>query len=176
MNPIRFALIAAAAASLATGAFAHATLEQQEAASGSYYKAVMRIGHGCDGAATQTVRISIPEGVISVKPMPKAGWSLETVSGPYANTYDSHGRTITEGVKEIVWTGTLEDAHYDEFVFRAKLDGSLAPDTTLYFATVQECTTGENAWVEIPAEGQSRHDLKSPAPGLLITAPAAHTH
>ncbi|SLN63662.1 hypothetical protein PSA7680_03368 [Pseudoruegeria aquimaris] len=176
MKPTLLALVAAAAASLAMGANAHATLEQQEAASGSYYKAVMRIGHGCDGAATQTLRIAIPEGVISVKPMPKPGWSLETVTGAYARSYDFHGRTLTEGVKEIIWTGNLEDAHYDEFVFRAKLHSSLEPGTTLYFATVQECTTGENAWVEIPAEGQDSHDLKSPAPGLAIIAPAGHTH
>ena len=37
--------------------------------------------HGCEGAATTRVRIHIPEGVIAVKPMPKPGWQLETVSG-----------------------------------------------------------------------------------------------
>ncbi len=72
----------------ATSLMAHATLEQQEAAVGSTYKGVMRIGHGCDGEATQKVTITIPEGVIAVKPMPKANWSLQVESGAYAQTYD----------------------------------------------------------------------------------------
>lgn len=79
-----------------------------------------------DGEATLRVRITVPEGVVAAKPMPKAGWDLETTSGAYAKTYDYHG-PISEGVKEIVWTGKLEDAHYDEFVFRARItDGICA--------------------------------------------------
>ncbi len=161
---------------LGTSALAHASLEQQEATVGSYYKGVMRIGHGCGDEATLKLRVQIPEGVIAVKPMPKAGWSLETVTGTYANSYDFYGKSLTGGVKEIVWTGVLADAHYDEFVFRAKLDGSLAPDQTLFFPTVQECATGENAWIELPARGQDPHDLKRPAPGLHLMAPSEHSY
>jgi len=45
-------------------AFAHITLETQEAAVGSTYKAVLRVPHGCEGKATTAVRVQIPEGVI----------------------------------------------------------------------------------------------------------------
>jgi uncharacterized protein YcnI len=62
---------------------AHVTLETQEAHVGSTYKAVLRVPHGCEGAATLKVRVQVPEGVIAVKPMPKAGWTLETVKGAY---------------------------------------------------------------------------------------------
>jgi uncharacterized protein YcnI len=75
-----------AAASLclfASAALAHSTLEVQEAPIKSTYKAVMRVPHGCEGALTLKVRIRIPEGVIAVKPMPKPGWTLETVKGKY---------------------------------------------------------------------------------------------
>ncbi|MEP2531359.1 DUF1775 domain-containing protein [Shimia sp.] len=164
------------AALLATSAIAHATLEQQEAETGSYYKAVFRIGHGCSGEATLKVRVTIPEGVVSVKPMPKPGWGLETVTGAYEHTYDLHGTDVSEGVKEVVWTGELADAHYDEFVFRAKLDGSLTPDEMLFFPTVQECANEDNAWVEIPAKGQNAHDLDKPAPGLMLSTPHKHNH
>ena len=44
----------------ASSAFAHATLEVQEAPIKSTYKGVVRIGHGCDGAATLKVRIAFP--------------------------------------------------------------------------------------------------------------------
>lgn len=159
-----------------TSVLAHATLEQKEAEVGSFLKAVMRVGHGCDDEATLKLRISIPEGVISVKPMPKAGWELETVSGEYENSYDDHGITITSGVKEIIWSGELSNLHYDEFIFRAKLDGSLTPDEMLYFPTVQECATDQQAWIEIPAEGQNPHDLEFVAPGLLLKSGHGHSH
>ena len=96
----------------------------------STYKGVMRVPHGCHGSPTLKVRIRIPEGVIAIKPMPKAGWQLETVKGKYTRTYDYFGTPMAEGVQEIVWTGKLLDEHYDEFVFRSWLTDSLKPDTT----------------------------------------------
>jgi uncharacterized protein YcnI len=111
-------------------ALAHATLETQQAPVGSTYKGVMRVPHGCEGAPTLKVRIQVPEGVIAVKPMPKAGWTLETVRGPYKQAYDYYGTPMSEGVREISWTGKLLDEHYDEFVFRAYLTGGLPANTT----------------------------------------------
>lgn len=171
----RFILAAAAALSCAaTMASAHATLEVKKAAQNSNYKAVVRIGHGCSGSDTLKVSVTIPEGVINAKPMPKAGWELETVTGPYARTYDYHGPR-SEGVQQITWTGKLADGHYDEFVFRARITDAFAPGDIVHFPTVQACVDGENAWVEIPAEGQTRRDLKKPAPGLTVTE-GKHAH
>jgi uncharacterized protein YcnI len=150
-----------------TPAFAHITLETGEAPVGSTYKAVLRVPHGCDGNATTAVRVRIPEGLVSVKPMPKAGWELSTVKGPYQNTYELHGSKVTEGVTEITWSGgNLPDEFYDEFVFRGSLAETLAAGTTLYFPVIQTCASGEEAWIEIPAEGQPEPEL--PAPGLQL--------
>lgn len=156
-----------------SGANAHVTLATKETAANSTYKAVLQVPHGCEGAATTTVRVQIPEGVIAVKPMPKAGWTLTTTKGAYAKPYQNHGQTVTEGVKEVVWSGgNLSDEYYDEFTFTALLatDGGAAK--AVYFPTVQQCTKGEAAWTEIPAAGQSPHDLKRPAPGVRIAAGA----
>src|SRR5258708_40281803 len=65
-------------------AFAHITLETQQAPVGASYKAVMRVPHGCEGTATTAIRVRVPDGMIGVKPMPKAGWQLNTVTGKYA--------------------------------------------------------------------------------------------
>src|SRR5262249_26776331 len=43
----------------------------------------------------------------------------------------------------------------------------------LYFPVTQICEKGEIAWSEIPAEGQSAHSLKAPAPALMILAQAS---
>jgi uncharacterized protein YcnI len=167
----RVAARATLATILATGlagpALAHATLEAGQAPAGSYYKAVARIGHGCDGSPTLKVRIRMPEGVTAVKPQPKAGWELATVKGKLATPVaDSHGNTITEGVTEVAWTGRLLDEHYDEFVVRLKLPDR--PGETVYFPIVQECEQGAHRWIEIPKPGQDPDALKEPAPGVRL--------
>ena len=153
-----------------TGVAAHVTLETQQAAIGSTYKAVARVPHGCKGAATLKVRVKIPEGVIAVKPMPKPGWTLETLKGEYAKSYDYYGTPTSEGVKEVVWSGgKLLDEHYDEFAFRAYLTTDLKADTALYVPIVQECEGGAvERWIEIPAPGKTSDDYKFPAPSLKL--------
>lgn len=154
---------------LAAGsASAHVVLETREAPAGSYYKAVLKVGHGCDGAATTAIRVRVPDGVVGVKPMPKPGWTLSTKEGEYAQAYESHGRTITHGVTEVAWTGgSLPDSWYDEFVFQAVLPKQPA-GTVLYFPVVQECEKGAHRWIEIPEAGKTAADYREPAPGLTL--------
>ena len=162
-----------AALLFATPACAHVTLEGRQAAIGTWYKAVFAVPHGCAGSATTKVRVQIPDGVIDVKPMPKPGWNVEVVKGKYAAPYDFHGGKISEGAKEVVWSGgKLADDNYDEFVISTYLTATLKPDTVLYFPTVQECEQGVNRWIDIPADAEHTHDTKSPAPGVkLIVKP-----
>ncbi len=68
---------ALAAIASQSSAFAHISLAAGEARASTSYKAVFQVPHGCDGAATQSIRVQIPEGVIGVKPMPKAGLDAE---------------------------------------------------------------------------------------------------
>ena len=113
MNRIRMAALAVTTTLAMTGAaMAHVTLETAEAPAGSYYKALMRVGHGCDGSPMREMRVKVPDGMVSVKPMPKPGWEVSTVIGKLATPYESHGKTITEGVTEVRWTGgRLLDEH-----------------------------------------------------------------
>jgi uncharacterized protein YcnI len=155
----------------ASPASAHITLENREATIGAGFKAVFAVPHGCAGSATIKIRVQIPEGVIGVKPMPKAGWNVEVIKGKYAAEYDFHGVKLSEGVKEVVWSGgRLSDDNYDEFVVSTFLTGALKPNTMLYFPTVQECEQGISRWIDIPAEGSAAHghDSKSPAPGVKL--------
>ncbi|MFD2181763.1 YcnI family protein [Rhodoplanes azumiensis] len=156
-------------------AAAHVTLERGEASPGAGYKAVLRVPHGCDRSATLKIRVTIPEGLIAVKPMPKPGWTLAVTKGPYQKAYDfMHGLTVQEGVREIVWTGRLADEHYDEFVFAGFVASAMTPGITLAVPVVQECETGTAAWTEVAAPGQDPHALKTPAPLLRIVAPPEH--
>ena len=173
-------LLTAVAVLAASSASAHVTLETRQATIGSSYKAVFAVPHGCAGSATIKVRVQIPEGVIAVKPMPKAGWNVETIKGKYAADYAYDGAKLSEGVKEVVWSGgKLPDDNYDEFVLSTFLSGALKPNTTLYFPVVQECEQGISRWIEIPAEGHAARmhmdgmhmdmeEGKWPAPGVRL--------
>jgi uncharacterized protein YcnI/copper(I)-binding protein len=152
--------------------FAHVTFERAEAAPGSSYKGVLRVPHGCEGQATHTVRVNLPDEIVGVKPMPKPGWKLTTVEGAYAKPFDNHGRVQKSGVREIVWSGgDLPDAQYDEFVFVGTIQKDAPGGTTIYVPVVQECATGKQAWTQIPAAGGERP--KAPAPGIRLVSMAA---
>ena len=170
----RAALAAAFLAACLTQAQAHATLENTQSQPGKAYKGIVRIGHGCEGTATTTLRVQIPEGLVNVKPTPKAGWTLALVKGPYASPHALYGETLVQGVKEIIWSGgNLPDDFYDEFVFSGVVAKEADPEKPLYVPVIQECEKGRHDWVQIPAPGQDGQALKQPAPVIRLAATEA---
>lgn len=166
------ALTAVSLLSLVAGAaHAHSALDQSEAKSGSRYKAIVRITHGCDAKATTKVSIELPEGFLAAKPQAKAGWKIETVSGDYAKSYKLSGKDVNTGVRKVVFSnGELPSNIYDEFVVVGHL-ANFDKDTTLAFPVTQECGNDASlAWTDVPQPGQNAHDLKNPAPTLLVRA------
>lgn len=168
------AVVVAILTASAQPARAHATLDRNEAPADSFFNTFVNVPHGCEGSATLKVRVRIPEGVIGVKPQPKPGWDLsirqEKLEKPIV---ESHGRTITDVVAEVTWSGKLLDENFDQFGLHMKLPNK--PGETLYFPTVQECEHGAHRWIEIPAAGKTRGDYKEPAPFLKLL-PKAQRH
>lgn len=150
----------------ASPAAAHVTLEVQQAPANGIYRAVFRIPHGCDGAATTRVTIRLPDGVTEARPMPKAGWTLRTVPRADAPPPATHGAIAP--LAEVIWEGgRLEDAHYDEFVIRMRLPDR--PGELLYIPVVQDCPEGaQAAWVEIPQPGRRITEYRMPAPAVRL--------
>jgi uncharacterized protein YcnI len=160
----------------ATAASAHVVLEQSESPADSQYKAVLRVAHGCKGSPTTSVRVTVPEGAIGARPMAKPGWAIETVRKPYAKPYPGPHGTLTEGVREIAWSGgRLPDDQFDDFVFAVRLSDAFAPGDRVSFPVEQNCETGQHRWVEIPTGGQNAADLPSPAPAVRIVLAQAGT-
>ncbi|MTH64329.1 copper chaperone PCu(A)C [Paracoccus shanxieyensis] len=165
-----FGAVLGATLTMTLPALAHVTLELPEAAAGSTYKAVLRIGHGCGDKATKAVRVQIPDGFYNAKPMPKPGWELQTITGDYARPFDNHGEQMTSGVREIVWSGgDLPDEWYDEFTLRGTVGPELVAGSTLYFPTVQECDGARESWIDVTGAD----DVSNPAPSLQITEAVA---
>lgn len=147
-----------------TPASAHVTFETAMSSWGSYYKGVLRVPHGCDGATTTGLSVDIPEGVIAVKPKNMSGWTIKTTIGKYAATYTIHGKPVTEGVKSIAWSGgEVADDRFDEFAFLVKLPED-KEIMRIYFPVTQTCGATEVKWNEIAKPGEDAHALKRPAP------------
>jgi uncharacterized protein YcnI len=161
------ALVAAFAAAPAAG---HVVAEPNKGPAGGYFRMFFRVTHGCHGSPTVAVRISIPDGVQSVKAQPKTGWTIRFERRALAEPVTGqHGHPITEAVTAVEWRGgPLADTEFDEFGLAMKLpDGS----ERLWFPVVQQCVEGEVRWTDIPAEGQRWGSVPNPAPFILLEAP-----
>ena len=160
--------IMSALLALAAGAAqAHVTLADPQAQAGADYVSAFRVGHGCDGSATTTLRVEIPPVIVMAKPQPKPGWAIQIERAPLpAPPKGDGGKTMSERVAAITWRGgPLPDEDWDQFGIMAKL-----PDApgVLYFPAIQTCERGEARWTEVPVAGDIRR-LSHPAPALTVT-------
>ncbi len=165
------ACAAVCALPLAGTALAHVVSDPNEGAAGRYFRTAFRVTHGCHGSPTVAVTIRIPDGVLSVKPQPKAGWEVELRTRPLETPVrGAHGHEIRETVSEVTWRGgPLPDTHFDEFALSMRLPDQ--PGATLHFPVVQTCADGSIAWNGIPAPGQTWSELPAPAPFIRLRAP-----
>jgi uncharacterized protein YcnI len=152
-------------------AFAHISLEPTTANAGAYQKLTFRVGHGCEGSATNSITVLLPEGINGAKPMPKPGWSIATVDARLDAPVMSHGVAVTSAVREVSWKGgPLPDSQYDEFSMQVKLADAAGK---LVFKVIQGCDKGRAEWSEVPgAVGAMKH----PAPVLNVLPAADHVH
>lgn len=158
----------------AAQAFAHTSFVMDTAAQESTIVAALQVPHGCKGGlATTEVQIILPEGFISAKPQPKAGWELEIIQGDYQKSYKNHGSEIKSGPTEIRWkNGNLPDEFYDTFNVQGKVSG-IEAGADLPFKVTQLCgDKSKVSWDQVAAAGVDPHSLDNPAPVIRITAKA----
>ena len=149
---IKFLAILALA--LPAAAAAHVVLSPDTSPAGAYYAGVLRVGHGCDGAATTELQVTIPATVKDAKAQPKPGWTV---------TIDRDGGRVT-GFR---WQGNLPVDQFDEFGVMLVLDPKVSG--VMYLPVVQRCGTTEKRWTQIPAPGAAWGSVPSPAPMLQVT-------
>ena len=157
---------------------AHVVLTDQLAVAGGYYKATLRVGHGCGDEPTTSITVKIPAGFEGAKPQPKFGWTLTIKKELLPKPCTSHGKTITEDVVEIKWQATSKDFYvpneqFDEFSFFTRLPAKPGPH---WISVRQECVKGINDWAEVPASGTSTKGLKTPAALLELLPSQQHDH
>lgn len=162
---------------LSAPAMAHVTANPNEGTAGSYFETAFRVSHGCEGSDTISVSVQLPPGMVSAKPQAKSGWTIDVKKSKLDKPVPAgHGKMADEQVESITWRGRLAADQYDTFGILMKLPQ--APGETLWFPVTQTCESGSHEWLQIPAEGQAWHDLKSPAPFVKLneTPPSHHGH
>ena len=162
---------------VALQAHAHIVLVEPQAIAGTYYKAVLRVGHGCSGASTTGLVVQVPEGFQGAKPQPKVGWVITTRKAKLARPYNSHGQVVTDDVVELRWLANqdaaLPDEQFDEFAFMGRLPEQAGP---MWVKVLQLCEGSQNNWSEIPTSGTSTRGLKLPAAWLDVQPASTHEH
>jgi uncharacterized protein YcnI len=97
---------------------------------GSTFVIHFQVQEGCDGLATDTVEVAIPESISSPVPEDVPGWT-EVLA--LEDTEDGEPRIVS-----IAWTGgTLQDGLYFEFGLRAGFPDD--PGGTVDFEITQRC-------------------------------------
>jgi uncharacterized protein YcnI len=160
-----------------SAASAHVTISPNNAEANSYALLTFGVPHGCGESGTTKVTITLPEELNDATPTVNPNWNVEKVVQTFPEPKKlADGTSITKRTAQIVYTAkTPLDAHLrDALVLSVKL-----PDTagkTLYFPTLQTCEQGQTDWAEIPRNGQSEDELKSPAPSLAVAAASGAGH
>jgi periplasmic copper chaperone A len=146
---------------------AHISIVSGVAASNATQEIVFGVGHGCEGADTNKVRIEIPAGVTSVRPM-RSDFGKASVEKDAAGT-----------ITAVAWQKADADAldadlAYYKLVVRLKTPDK--PYTSLFFVAHQTCRAMDGAlstvdWSMKPGDAVPDGGESEPAPTLLL-APA----
>jgi uncharacterized protein YcnI len=164
------AMAVAAIAGFAPAAWAHVTVNPNEAPKGGFTKISFRVPNERDNSGTTKLEVSFPPdhpiASVSVRPLP--GWTYTVTNEKLAQPIKSDDGDVTEAVSKITWTGgPIKPGEFQEF------DVSLGPLPTdvdqLVFKALQTYASGEVVrWIEEAQPGAA--EPANPAPVLKLTA------
>jgi periplasmic copper chaperone A len=157
----------AAALAVPAAAQAHVTASPPTLPADGYGRIELSVPHGCEDSPTTSLTVQMPPEVQSATPQVVPGWKISTKEGELAKPYESDGEQVTEGVREVTWSGGRLDAHQLE-VFGLSVRVSGNPGDEVAFKAVQKCVKGDHNWVEIPVEGEE--EPPEPAPMVELVA------
>ena len=96
-----------------SSAWAHVTMEPNSGfAAGSYFATAIKVPHGHYGMYTSSLKLYVPNGIMSAVPEIPAGWNctITTRQLPVNERYMSHGSLVTTAPDTILWEAeTAED-------------------------------------------------------------------
>ncbi|MBS1889282.1 MAG: YcnI family protein [Actinobacteria bacterium] len=141
---------------------AHVTVQPSEAPAGAYAVLDVRVPNETDHANTTKVAVQFPAGFGQVSYQPVPGWRVRVVRDKPAKPIQTDDGPITEGVREVILSGSLPPGRFQDFPLSMQIPGK--PGEELTFKALQTYDDGEVVrWIGGP---ESEH----PAPRVLVTA------
>ena len=163
--------VATVAAALAApvAAQAHVTVNPNTGTAGAFTKLDVRVPNEQSGASTVKLQLQLPDGFADASYEPRADWRVKVTRQKLAKPVQTDDGPVTEGVKQITWTGTgrgigrIGPGQFMDFPLSVQIpEGSAG--TTLTFKAIQTYSNGDVVrW--IGAAGSDH-----PAPTLKVAA------
>jgi uncharacterized protein YcnI len=148
----------------ARAAAAHVSIVSGPAAANTTQEVAFGVGHGCEGADTVKVRIEIPAGVTSARPM-RSDFGKATVE-------TDASKVVTAVTWQKADADVLDaDTSYYKLVIRLKTPDK--PLTSLFFVAHQTCKAMDGAlstvdWAMKPGDAVPDGGEAEPAPTLFV--------
>jgi periplasmic copper chaperone A len=151
---------------LAPTAFAHVTLQPEEAPAGGFTRLDVRVPNETDDADTTEVDVQFPPGFLSVSTEPVPGWDAEVTMRKLDKPVEQFGEQVTEEVGRITYTGgTIAPGEFQDFGLSLGVPDK--PGTAVTFKAIQTYSNGDVVrWIGPP-------DSEEPAPQVKLTAAEA---
>ncbi|KAJ2957553.1 hypothetical protein NQZ79_g6782 [Umbelopsis isabellina] len=167
--------IAVCLLSLALISSAHVTFTVYSGQPGSYLSTALRVPHGCNGSATNSVSVSIPDNVYSIKPQVVANWNLTIQYKNLSTPVTIEGQQINQTVSNITWdNGLLPNDEFQEFGLQITLpDTGFNGTDKLWFPVFQTCVNGSTFWGGIANTSSWDQYPSHPAPTIQLTNASA---
>jgi len=160
-------LLAAIALAIPASAGAHVSLHPNEVPAGSFATLDIRVPNETDNANTVKLAVQFPPGFLDVSTEYMPGWSAEVKTGKLAKPVQTDDGEVTEGVKEIVWSGHGDEGkvppgQFLNFPISTEIPGKAGEE--LAFKVLQYYDNGEvKRWIGPP-------ESEEPAPQIDVIA------
>ena len=161
------AMTSGACALLPAAAQAHVSFHPNAIPQGAYVTVYVRVPNEVDHATISSVKIKLPNGVLSALGDPPQGWSFKTKTRKLAKPIKTDDGLVTTEVTEVDFTGgDTPPGQFANLPLTLSLPDAAKPGSVISFPTVQTYSDGEVVhWIDPSAEDEH------PAPTIDITAP-----
>lgn len=174
--PVLGGLTAGALLLAAGPAFAHVTVQPEQAEKGGYSTVDFKVPNERDDSSTVKLEVNLPTDhpLASVMPQPVPGWDVKVTKSKLDKPIETSDGKVTEAVTKITWTGgKIEPGMFQQFPVSV---GPLPKDADqIAFKALQTYDDKQVVrWIEEPKEGAP--EPENPAPVLKLTDAAEGSH
>lgn len=159
-------LVAVSGVLVSVVADAHVSIASGPGFANTTQEVVFGVGHGCNNADTYGVKIEIPNGITSVRPM-------RSDFGKTSVDKDGAGNVTAVTWQKPDADALDSDTNYYKLVIRMKLPNTSF--TTLYFKVHQTCRAADGTlstvdWVGLPTDPDAGVPVEPAAPLIVVPA------